>query len=497
MKRTRSYSSDTKSATVAFVKSTPEWGEIQNGARERLPHPVLSQAQVLSGGASTDAIHRWLFEDISPSAEKERLSHRGAKTVLADDLIKLAIGYAVDPRLDLQAVDRERIIDFVHGFCGIKPQPQRVSEWLLAHGFSSQMSLARSSRMTDLDVANEAVDFLLELRARKLQPNQILVMDETGLWSNTVERLTYNFKNLSVIQTFLSLLIFALSLGFPRLRLSVSHRSFHLTQLYFPNILPIIDLLNASGNAVVEQTGDTYRDTMAATLVGDGSFLPPFYIKGELGNASKASHRRPKPGQKPVKGMNVPNMLKYLDHVDKHVDRPCVLLLDRLSSHRSKRVRDYAYSLKCSDGVTQKFELSLLPAKSAFLISPLDMGFFSMWKRGFYKYDRSTYAFKLLAAHHVWKSIQSKKIRGLFDNCGITSKETPSKLRKRIIAQVRSGIPEELEEVWEFYQGWLAGSFEIQGATRPRSDPKKKLIIPPDCDLDGAYWVKMGPHKKS
>ena len=49
----------------------------------------MSQAQVLSGGASPDAIHRWLSEDISPSAEIERLSHRGAKPVLAEDLVKL------------------------------------------------------------------------------------------------------------------------------------------------------------------------------------------------------------------------------------------------------------------------------------------------------------------------------------------------------------------------------------------------------------------------
>lgn len=497
MKRTRSYSTDTKAATVAYVQSTPEWGEIQDGARKRLSHQVMSQAQVLSGGASPDAIHRWLSEDISPSAEIERLSHRGAKPVLAEDLVKLAVGFAIDLRLDLQAVNRERIIDFIYGFCGIKPQPQRVSDWLREHGFSSQMSLARSTRMTDLEVANEAVDFLLDLRARNLQPNQILVMDETGLWSNTVERRTYSFKNLYATSDFSNRPFILLSRGLSAWSSTSSLRSFHVDHLFPPTFVHINEVYFASGNAVVKQSGDTYRDTMAATLVGDGTWLRPFFIKGEAGNASKASGRRPKAGQKAVKGMNVPNMLKYLDHIAKQVDRRCVLLLDRLSSHKAKKVREYAHSLKCSDGVTQKFEILLLPAKSAFLISPLDMGFFSMWKRGFYKYDRSTYPFKLLAAQHVWKSMQSQQIAELFVNCGITSKETPSKLRKRISAQVRSGIPEELEEVWEFYQGWLAGSFDIDGATRPRSDPKEKLICPPDSDLDGAYWVKRGPHKNS
>lgn len=202
MKRHRSYSVDTKTATVAFVKSHPEWEEIQGGVRERLSHPVMSQAQALSGGASEDAIHRWLFEDISPSAEKERLSHRGAKPMFPEDLIKLAIGYAIDVRLDLQALTRQKIIDFVHGFCGIEPQPQRISEWLEDHGFSSQMSRPRGSRMTDLEVANDAVEFLLALRARNLRPDQILFMDETGLWSNLVERRTYHFRNLYAVNTF-------------------------------------------------------------------------------------------------------------------------------------------------------------------------------------------------------------------------------------------------------------------------------------------------------
>ncbi len=57
--------------------------------------------------------------------------------------------------------------------------------------------------MTDLDVANEAVEFLLSLRARRLRPDQILFMDETGLWSNAVERRTYNFVNLYATLIFL------------------------------------------------------------------------------------------------------------------------------------------------------------------------------------------------------------------------------------------------------------------------------------------------------
>jgi hypothetical protein len=256
----------------------------------------------------------------------------------------------------------------------------------------------------------------------------------------------------------------------------------------------IYEIFIISGNPVVKEGGDSYRDTMAATLVGDGSYIPPFYIKGQVGNASKASGRRPGQGRKAEKGMSAKKMMEYLDHLDKHVDRPCVLILDRLSAHTSKKVITYGESFKCSDGVTQKFEILFLPPKSSFLISPLDMGFFSMWKREFYKYDRSTYNLKLMAAQQVWKSVESEKIVHLFENCGIISTEAPSKLRERITKLVQSGIPEELEDVWEFYQGWLAGSFDIEGAARPRTSPTESLLIPPDSALDGAYWVKRGPH---
>jgi hypothetical protein len=232
---------------------------------------------------------------------------------------------------------------------------------------------------------------------------------------------------------------------------------------------------------------------MAATLVGDGTWIPPFYIKGQVGNASKASGRRPSSGKKANKGMTVTKMIDYIDHVAKYVDRPSVLCMDRLSSHVSKRVITYAESLKCSDGVTQKFKILLLTPKAAFLISPLDMGFFTMFKRAYYKYDRSTYALKIMAANQVWKTISSDKIVNLFNNCGITSKESPKSLHNRIAAQVRSGIPDELEEVWEFYQGWLGGAFNISGATCPRAPPTEHLIVPNDSDLNGQYWIKRGP----
>lgn len=271
---------------------------------------------------------------------------------------------------------------------------------------------------------------------------------------------------------------------YPIITSKTAHLFYYLSTIYI------------SGNAVVGEEGDTYRDTMVATLLGDGRHLEPFYVESQYANASYASGRRPDPGEKPVKGMNIGKMKEYIDHIDVQVDEPKVLIFDRLSSHISKEVRDYAHSKKCSDG-RQKFITMLLPPKAAFLISPCDMGFFSMWKSDFYKYDRSTKALKFSAAKQVWKSVDPEKVKNLFINCGLTSKEAQHVLRQRLVNEVRGGIPEELEDVWDFYDGWLSGAFEVEGATRPRSAPLEKPIQLPDAELNGVYWRNYGAHGHS
>lgn len=247
---------------------------------------------------------------------------------------------------------------------------------------------------------------------------------------------------------------------------------------------------------MVQEEGDTFRDTMVATLVGDGTHLSPFYVESQYANASYASGRRPKSGEKPVKGMNIKKMKEYIDHIDAQVDEPKVIIWDRLSSHISKEVRDYTHSKVCADG-RQKFQTKLLPAKAAFLISPCDMGFFGMWKPEYYKYDRSTKGLKFSAARETWKSVDPEKVRNLFINCGLTSKETSKALHKRLMNEVQGGIPEELEEVWDFYDGWLSGAFEVEGATRPRSAPLEKPLHLPDTGLNGVYWKNYGAHGHS
>jgi hypothetical protein len=246
---------------------------------------------------------------------------------------------------------------------------------------------------------------------------------------------------------------------------------------------------------VVLEKGETYRDTMAATLGSDGAWIPPFYIRSEYANASKASGRRPEAGKKPVKGMTIQKMKEYADHLDKYVDEPSILVMDRLSSHTSKEIIAYFESKKCSDQ-RQKFKVMLLPAKGAFLISPLDFGFFGYWKAIYHKLDRSTPELKFWAANQAWKHVETSKVISFFEGTLLVGKQKESTLRKKLMSQVKSGIPEELEEVWDFYDGWVAGSYDVEGASALReiSFEKPKQLL--DSDLDGVYWNNWGGHRK-
>lgn len=193
MKRILSYSPEEKQRTVFFLRGAKE---AMSGRTRRFSHHTMTQARLLSGGASVATINRWMNNYVSRADDQERLKRRGAKRKYDPAIVELAMGYAVDCRLNFLEVSRSTILNFVYGYAGLKPDLRTVSRWLADHGFSRQRSVSRSSRMVTSEVALAAVDFVRELWARKLHPNQILVMDETGLWSYVVSHHTFNFVNL-------------------------------------------------------------------------------------------------------------------------------------------------------------------------------------------------------------------------------------------------------------------------------------------------------------
>ena len=139
---------------------------------------------------------------------------------------------------------------------------------------------------------------------------------------------------------------------------------------------------------MVKQFPDTFRDTMVATVRGDGVDIPPFFIKTQSKSASYASGRRAPPDTKLTKGMDNEQMSLWLDHLMNYVNEPIILLMDRLSVHYSKSTMQKIKSMRLPDG-RGAITMRLLPAKTAFLLSPLDMGAFAAMKTYFYNEELS------------------------------------------------------------------------------------------------------------
>ena len=237
---------------------------------------------------------------------------------------------------------------------------------------------------------------------------------------------------------------------------------------------PISNLMSR-GNAVVLETGDKFRDTVALTLRGDGVDIPPFTIVHTYKNASAASGRRCRANETPVKGMNTSRMIDYIDHIAQYVHEPSLLIMDRLSSHTAGDVRRHIESKTTADG-ERLFIPIYLPPKTAFLISPLDMGAIAAFKAHYYRFDRSTIGFKLRAVHSAW-------------NAG---EETIASLRQRFLGQVVGAVPVELEVYADFYDSWKSGTIEVEGASRGRGVTLELPEQLPDGCLDGVYWTHFG-----
>jgi hypothetical protein len=245
----------------------------------------------------------------------------------------------------------------------------------------------------------------------------------------------------------------------------------------------------------VKEKGDLFRDTVALTVRGDGVDIPPFFVIHTYKTASCDSGRRCGDNDEPVKGMNVPRMMQYIDHIAQYVVKTSLLLMDQLSSHTARAVRDHIATKFAADG-SPLFIPFYLPAKTAFLISPLDMGAIAAFKSKFHKLDRTTLNLKKRSMIEAWDSVSNQSIRNICLNCGIVGEETLSSLRSRFMKDVTGLIPEEYDQVMEFYESWESGQIKVTGADRARGVTFEPLNQLSDAELDGESWIRYGRKRK-
>ena len=242
---------------------------------------------------------------------------------------------------------------------------------------------------------------------------------------------------------------------------------------------------------MVKDTGDRFRDTLALTVRGDGVDIPPYTIVHTYRTASRASGRRCTANEDPVKGMNIDRMKDYIDHISWYVKETSLLIMDRLSSHTSRRLRDYIATKKTATGEPLFIPL-FLPAKTAFLLSPLDMGGIGAFKSKYYTLDRSTLDLKLRAAAQAWDSVSNESLKNICVNCGIVGEESVESLRQRFLKEVGALIPPGKQEYLDYYDAWKSGFIEVEGATRGRGVILETPEQLPDGYMDGVYWTNFG-----
>ena len=242
---------------------------------------------------------------------------------------------------------------------------------------------------------------------------------------------------------------------------------------------------------MVKENGDLFRDTVALTVRGDGVDIPPYIIVHSYPTASYASGRRCPHNEDPVKGMNILRMKDYIEHISQYVQKPSLLCMDRLSSHTSAKVREFIDSFQLPSGERMFIPILLAP-KTAFLISPLDMGANSAFKAYFHRLDRSTIDLKLRAVQQAWDQVSNTSIKSICLHCGVVGDEPLDSLRMKFTKQVVNLVPQEIADYLDYYDCWNSGQILVEGADLGRGvqlSPPQQLS---EGFMDGVYWNNYG-----
>lgn len=148
-----------------------------------------------AGGVSPVRVYAWLKEDLSPAAVAEKPESRGSHKLLGESLTSLLLGFAISQRSSSEPVTLDTLLQFCSTHFSVTPSRSTISRIMTGHGFTSQKAMSRSSRMVTTEVVDAALSSIEEIRSYGLPPDQVLFMDETGLWSNVRQRQTYHYRN--------------------------------------------------------------------------------------------------------------------------------------------------------------------------------------------------------------------------------------------------------------------------------------------------------------
>ena len=197
----RSYSYEERQRILAFVSSAKERPQLSSLNIAQL----LELACPLPPVPHVNTYFRWHREQLSLQEYEERHSSWGRHRKLSELQEKLLVGYACDQRRALRVVSQRDVIDFAKTHFNISLSNCSVTAITQRAGLSTQRAMQRESRMTTQKVVDDAITFLKEVRSYKYSLDRIMIMDETGLWSNVAAPRTLHFINGSATLLFLQI----------------------------------------------------------------------------------------------------------------------------------------------------------------------------------------------------------------------------------------------------------------------------------------------------
>lgn len=305
-------------------------------------------------GVNERTIHRWKNSDIKMLVRFPQ-RRRGRPRLIPVEAEKAIMNWVKQRNDNWQSCAAEDIIAHAHLRHNLRLTKPYVSKMMKRNGYSSRRTQKRPAQRADPNY-NQIVQEYREENSIIGYSSTVFVMDETGLWNDSV-----------------------------------------VARSYAPR---------SGAGPSVKTDPSSSRDTAVATLCADGTKLPLWYLR----------HRRQRTRmhvvvQTAIKGMNEELMLKYIDEVCSQMPRGSILYMDNLSSHKTPRVRarlvDY--------GILVRY----FPAKAACDLSACDNFFFRLMKNNFRKLDRSTPEKKELAANQAYNSVTAMSVRACWRKCGL------------------------------------------------------------------------------
>lgn len=283
---------------------------------------------------SRKTLYRYNRKDMSPKAQKERNQKKGKTPKLTEDQLREFLSKCRELRDSKVAVSTKLARKLIKQITSISGKPwlpcqSTISNIFRKNGWKRRKSQLRDPMSDPVDKEQKIEKFKKDLKKlideNHLKRKNVHIMDETGLYSNSIAPYTWTFGD--------------------------------DTQAY------------------VCTTGTKRRDTLVATISANGDGFATF-IKHRNQKTKKVGDMKKilDPG---CKGMNIDEMKKWVEEFKKYASKGDLLIMDNLTSHHNKEV---IQELEQSG-----FNVLFIPPRCADVLSVLDNCFFAVFKAKWYE----------------------------------------------------------------------------------------------------------------